>query len=499
MLRRCRAVALMVTVSAIFMTLCVDKVVCADEDYDFMDLYPDAAKLLYKVEATDNKAFYGQLNRLAQKTGLIDYKEKFLANNPPKSLMNYVNLALSQEKYDAFYELGMLFYEGNTVKKDFVEAYKYFNLAAERQQRDAQFRCGIMRYKGETSAKDLYEAAVWFGRAANNGEQNAQYYFGYMNYHGEGLKKDEIAAAKWYRKAAEQGHMLAQKDLGLMYFNGVGVQKDTVEAAKWIRKAAAQGCPQAQYSMGLMYSSGIGVPVDLPEALTWYEKAAGQGVDDARKRMVLLQAIRADKGDAETQYSIGMAYSAGEDIAQSDSEAISWMKKAANQGLPKAQFQLGLMLKGQKGNRNNYDKANEWIGKAAKNGSIEAKDYIKNEEIERKNVKIGNYMKYTLQPMCNTIGEAEACGFNTEESRNIVMAEFKKADKDIHSSSSASAGYIVQIKACEFGIDLSYKVQLAKNKDCKIIKSSLKDILGMASSTNEKSKKVKTKQAKQSQ
>ena len=44
-----------------------------------------------------------------------------------------------------------------------------------------------------------------------------------------------------------------------MYFNGDGVPQNDAEAMKWYSKAAEQGLAAAQDKLGLMYTKGEGV------------------------------------------------------------------------------------------------------------------------------------------------------------------------------------------------------------------------------------------------
>ena len=47
-------------------------------------------------------------------------------------------------------------------------------------------------------------------------------------------------------------------------------------AAVWYRKAADQRGAGAQFNLGIIYSKGLGVPQSDKEIAVWYRKAAGQ-------------------------------------------------------------------------------------------------------------------------------------------------------------------------------------------------------------------------------
>jgi uncharacterized membrane protein YhaH (DUF805 family) len=52
---------------------------------------------------------------------------------------------------------------------------------------------------------------------------------------------------------------------------------------------------------------------------------------------------RANAGDADAQYNLGVAYSQGQGVPQDDVEAEKWFRQAAEQGHAAAQYILGLM------------------------------------------------------------------------------------------------------------------------------------------------------------
>ena len=327
-------------------------------------------------------------------------------------------------------------------------------------------------------------------KAAERGEPSAQYQLG--NFYDQG------DAVKWYQRAAEQGTAKAQAS--------------SAEAIKWYRKAAEQGYAKAQTRLGKIYTYGIGTPQDYAEGIKWYRKAAAQGDEEAvqfinvaadvskvvKETKIVndnndIQSIRllAEKGNPAAQYRIANAFSTGDGIKQSDSEAFYWMAKSAKHGYEKAQFQYAIMLKEGKGCKKDIKEASVWLAKAVENGNKEAIIYSENEKSKKKLAANADYIKYVLQPMCNTIGEADACGINTGTAKGAVISMMKNAiTKDVSGFyTDAMMIYKVQEAACETGYELSYKVQIAKNNDCKNIKKEFKEVL--KSIKNDNSSKIK--------
>ena len=85
-----------------------------------------------------------------------------------------------------------------------------------------------------------------------------------------------------------------------------------------IRIKAEQGDANSQYQLGRMYDRGQGVAQNYAEAAIWYLKAAEQGY-------------------AQAQTNLGILYQNGRGIAQDYGEALKWYRKATDQGLANAQ------------------------------------------------------------------------------------------------------------------------------------------------------------------
>ena len=105
---------------------------------------------------------------------------------------------------------------------------------------EAQNNLGFLYYTGQGVPQDYVEAARWYRLAADQGLAEAQYNLGLMYAEGEGVPQDDAEAARWYRLAADQGDAKAQKNLGLMYDLGQGIPQDRVAGHMWLSLAAAQ-------------------------------------------------------------------------------------------------------------------------------------------------------------------------------------------------------------------------------------------------------------------
>ena len=107
---------------------------------------------------------------------------------------------------------------------------------------DAQHLLGLMYYMGRGVERDYKQALTWHRKAALQGKADAQYVVGAMYYTGNSVPQDQKTAVSWFRKAAEQGHAEAQHALGLMYrYHVAGMPQDVVLAYMLWNLASATG------------------------------------------------------------------------------------------------------------------------------------------------------------------------------------------------------------------------------------------------------------------
>jgi len=86
-----------------------------------------------------------------------------------------------------------------------------YRVAAKRGDPVAEFNVGLIFYEGRGVPKDYEKALKWFRLASKKGHPAAQYYLGLSFDKGIGVKKDPRKAEKWYRLSAEQGYVHAQE------------------------------------------------------------------------------------------------------------------------------------------------------------------------------------------------------------------------------------------------------------------------------------------------
>jgi TPR repeat protein len=126
--------------------------------------------------------------------------------------------------------------------RNYALALKEITPLAKAGNADAQHLMGLMYYMGRGVTRDYKQAFAWHHKAALQGKADAQYVVGAMYYTGNSVPQDQKHAVTWFRKAAEQGHAEAQHALGLMYrYRVAGMPQDTVLAYMLWNLAAAGG------------------------------------------------------------------------------------------------------------------------------------------------------------------------------------------------------------------------------------------------------------------
>src|SRR5690349_17035146 len=130
--------------------------------------------------------------------------------------------------------------------KNYAVALKEITPLAKAGNADAQHLLGLMYYMGRGVPRDYKEAFEWHRKAALQGKADAQYVIAAMYYEGNAVPVDQKQAVYWFRKAAEQGNAEAQYALGLLYrYHQAGMPQDLVIAYMLWNLSAASGHAKA--------------------------------------------------------------------------------------------------------------------------------------------------------------------------------------------------------------------------------------------------------------
>ena len=135
---------------------------------------------------------------------------------------------------------------------DYAIALREWQPLAEQGQAAAQYNLGLLYANGQGVRKDDVQARQWYEKAAVQGHAEAQVNLGILLVYARGGQQDYKMAVYYLRLSANQGNDLAQRSLGQMYERGDGVPQDYVKAYMW-------------YSLGT--AKGVGAGVRLRDAL----------------------------------------------------------------------------------------------------------------------------------------------------------------------------------------------------------------------------------------
>jgi len=105
--------------------------------------------------------------------------------------------------------------------------------------------------------------------------------------------------------------------LGRLFNRAPSVVLETVQAR------ADRGDADAQFSLGVEFAEGEGKSLDYLEAARWFLKAAEQG-------------------HARAQFNLGIMYARGHLILADETQSMLWVQRAAASGDPEAQHSLGV-------------------------------------------------------------------------------------------------------------------------------------------------------------
>lgn len=117
-------------------------------------------------------------------------------------------------------------------------------------------------------------------------------------------------------------------------------------------KRAEKGNAEAQFKIGLMYVDGDGVGKNEEASTAWFR-------------------LGALAGDKAAQFNYGLHLELGIGTQKNQHEAVRWYNKAADQGHAKAQLNLGLCYQFGNGVPQSYEEAEKWLIKSASGGSAE--------------------------------------------------------------------------------------------------------------------------------
>ena len=325
-----------------------------------------AEKELHKLQPPKfNKGFSLYNNKRANKenkplTGnqivkLINQgNDAFVAGDSQKSLEIFKQVAqagnaIAQTNLSIQYAYGI----GTTINKE--KALYWLNKALAQDYYNAYYLTGKFHLNGIFYPKSKLKAHEYFMQAKQRGSIESLYELGKINEDWHNLSK----ALKFYKQAAEADYPEAQAMMGLIhegnskdYINENIVTVDLEKSMQWYLKAAQNGFHYAIYMTGYNYEVGRGVKKSLAKAQYWYKQCAKMGGQECvmslskEQQLIVKQEIyqialtKAKAGDVKAQFALAQAFKYGDGVEKSTVQTEHWLSLAAEHNYSKAMAEL---------------------------------------------------------------------------------------------------------------------------------------------------------------
>ena len=147
--------------------------------------------------------------------------------------------------------------------------------------------------------------------------------------------------------------------LAALFAGGCALFAPRAESFGSLLARAEAGDAEAQFKVGLRYEDGNGVERNDVLAAEWYRKSAEQGY-------------------AYAEYNLSTAYFCGRGVETNLVAAFEWMKKSADHDYPIAWFALGLFYEEGTGVEKDGAEALRWYRKAAESDHGQARAFAQN-------------------------------------------------------------------------------------------------------------------------
>jgi uncharacterized protein len=256
---------------------------------------------------------------------------------------------------------------------------------------------GFMYSTGTRVARDDAASIPYFRRGCDLGDAQGCYNMGLMLQNGRGVEKDEAAALVEYEAGCAQGAPNACTNAGYMRENGIGGDRWSSKAFDlYYRGCIGSSCVSTNsegcLNWGRAYRDGIGTTADKQHAAQIFEDLCERGKQDPHdpeapqniaRACALLGALRlktdpdraialfhraCDVDDTFACYNLGVLFSNGEHVGQSDATAADYFTRACDHGDGEACYWLSLQYRDGSGVNQDADRAKELMNKACEAG-----------------------------------------------------------------------------------------------------------------------------------
>lgn len=166
-------------------------------------------------------------------------------------------MAAKLNNSNAYYNLGVLYYNGFGVERNFLKAFEYMKLAAEQNNSHALIFLGYINLLGICIDQDFLEAKKYFELAAKQNNSYAFYYLGKLYMDGLGVEQDFLKAKKYFELGAKNNDSESFFNLGKLYMDGLGVKQDFSKAEEYFTLLIKQNESNAKNDLNNLILNNI--------------------------------------------------------------------------------------------------------------------------------------------------------------------------------------------------------------------------------------------------
>lgn len=247
-------------------------------------------------------------------------------------------MAMNGSSDDQF-QIGMMFGQGEIVKRNFINCVKLLEKAAGKGNADASFLLGTIYLKGGSIFEEItteveyggivipgdfpYDVTMAFKyflisgnqgdklshdvcciikkqlldndadnakaekmlvslqESSKSGNALAQRFLAELYSEGKMVKQDDHIAFDLFKESAEHGDAWGQYNTARKYISGLGVEQDTIKGFEWMKKAAEHNLAAAQFDLSVLYYLGTGTAKNKQMGYTWLLVAKANGHKEA--------------------------------------------------------------------------------------------------------------------------------------------------------------------------------------------------------------------------
>jgi TPR repeat protein len=278
--------------------------------------------------------------------GLPDIPDEDLAQ-----ALTYLVEASSRGHVMASTELGVAYFNGVGVEKDWGQAVPFLKKAAAAGEPTAMFYLYFILVRQALTQQDYQEAFQLLKDSAEKEFPAALFELGLMYFNGQsavGFPQSYEKAGQYWERAAKFGVSEATGHLALLYLMGEGKEKDVEKGFALLKETAeAEGFNiNSWYNLGALYMGALGIdtgiPVNYEEALKWLTKAAEYGNNTAYHNIGVLyrDGLGVEKDDYKALESFLMAAGFDPSVDEDDED----YQPDGTPVVPESCYEAGKML-----------------------------------------------------------------------------------------------------------------------------------------------------------